>query len=131
MKKVVFFLAIAIFTAMTTFANDGETFNVQIGEQKTTRTGKIVVKFIEVMDDSRCPPNVNCVWAGNARVKISVKRGKKAAKTLELNSNLQPNLITYEGYDIKFGDLRLRPGEEMKVRVLPKTLTLIISKHKK
>jgi len=131
MKKFIIITAITLFTAMATLAKDPETFSVQIGEQKVTTTGKITVKFIEVLEDSRCPPHVTCVWAGNAKIKISVKKGRKAAKTFELNSTLDPKTIVFEGYDICFVDLRLMPGEQVKVRAFPKTVTLAISKHKK
>ncbi|MBK8302411.1 MAG: hypothetical protein WBC19_12780 [Pyrinomonadaceae bacterium] len=131
MKKLFIITAITLLTAMATLAKDPETFSVQIGEQKVTTTGKITVKFIEVLEDSRCPPHVTCIWAGNAKIKISVKKGRKAAKTFELNSGLDPKTIVFEGYDITFVDLRMIPGEEVKVRAFPKTVTLAISKHKK
>ena len=131
MKKFIIITAITLFTAMATLAKDPETFSVRIGEQKVTKAGKITVKFIEVLEDSRCPVNVNCVWAGNAKIKISLKKGRKAAKTCELNSGLGLTTIVFEGYDITFVDLRLKPGEEVKEREFPKTVTLAISKHKK
>lgn len=131
MKRIIIITAITIFTAMTAMAKDPETFSVAIGEQKVTTTGKITVKFIEVLEDSRCPPHVTCIWAGNAKVKMSVKKGRKAAKTFELNSTLDPKTIVFEGYDITFVDLRMIPGEEVKVRAFPKTLTLAIKKHVK
>ncbi|HRI03918.1 MAG TPA: hypothetical protein PLL77_09260 [Pyrinomonadaceae bacterium] len=131
MKKFIIITLITLLMAMATLANDPETFSVELCEQKVTTTGKITVKFLEVLEDSRCPPHVTCVWAGNAKIKISVKKGRKAAKTFELNSTLDPKTIVFEGYDITFVDLRMIPGEQVKVREFPKTVTLAISKHKK
>lgn len=34
------------------------------------------LKFIEVLEDSRCPKGVNCVWAGRVRIKISYLNNK-------------------------------------------------------
>lgn len=42
------------------------------------RTGELLVfgdksvKFEEVISDSRCPKEVTCVWAGEAKVKVAV-----------------------------------------------------------
>ncbi len=131
MKKFIIITLITLLMAMATLAKDPETFSVELCEQKVTTTGKITVKFLEVLEDSRCPPHVTCVWAGNAKIKISVKKGRKAAKTFELNSTLDPKTIVFEGYDITFVDLRMIPGEQVKVREFPKTVTLTIAKHKK
>lgn len=30
------------------------------------------VKFIKVLEDSRCPKNTNCIWAGRAKVLVEV-----------------------------------------------------------
>jgi hypothetical protein len=32
----------------------------------------VSIKFVEVMEDSRCPKNVDCIWAGRAIAKIEV-----------------------------------------------------------
>jgi len=130
MKKFIIITLITLLMAMATLAKEPETFSVELCEQKVTTTGKITVKFLEVLEDSRCPPHVTCVWAGNAKIKISVKKGRKAAKTFELNSTLDPKTIVFEGYDITFVDLRMIHGEQVKVHEFPKTVTLAISKHK-
>ncbi len=131
MRKFIIITAIMLFTVMATLAKDPETISVPIGEQKVTTKGKITVKFIEVLEDSRCPPNVNCIWAGNARVKISLKSGKKAAKTFELNSTLEPRVVVFDCYEISFGGLTPHPGEESEGASLPRTLTVLIANYKK
>lgn len=131
MKKFIIITTITLLTAMATLAKDPETFNVRIGQHKATTAGKITVKFIEVLEDSRCPPNVTCIWAGNAKVKISVRKGRKAAKTFELNSGLDPKTLVFEGYDISFVDLSKIPNDDSKLQLVYNTLTLSVSKHKK
>lgn len=131
MKKFIIITAITLLTAMSTLAKTPETFSVELCKQKVTTIGKITVKFLEVVEDSRCPPNVTCIWAGNAKVKISVNKGRKAAMTFELNSGLDPKTIVFEGYDITFVDLSKIPRDESKAQLVYNTLTLSISKHKK
>lgn len=41
---------------------------------------------LEVLEDSRCPMNARCVWAGQVRLKVRVHLGKRD-ETAELVSN--------------------------------------------
>jgi len=43
------------------------------------------VRFYAVLGDSRCPPNVQCIWAGNARIAIEVAQQGSSSR-LELNT---------------------------------------------
>ncbi len=47
------------------------------------------VKLKRVYDDSRCPENVTCIWAGEVSIVIEVYKDKKLVeeKTLLLNTN--------------------------------------------
>ncbi|RMB56453.1 hypothetical protein EAX61_14555 [Dokdonia sinensis] len=39
----------------------------------------VVITFLEVLEDSRCPKGTTCIWAGQAKVKVLVKeKGQKA-----------------------------------------------------
>jgi hypothetical protein len=50
----------------------------------------------EVVEDSRCPANANCVWAGTVRVKVHATYGIFSKNTvLTLNEPL-----TYEGHSV-------------------------------
>jgi len=42
------------------------------------------IKFIEVLEDSRCPENTTCIWAGRARVLVEISEKEKESfqKTL-------------------------------------------------
>jgi hypothetical protein len=40
------------------------------GESATVE--EITVRFVRVVSDSRCPKDVNCVWEGDAHVRIDV-----------------------------------------------------------
>ena len=54
-------------------AQNENTLQVGIG-QETEFSGKSVtkVKFAEVLEDSRCPEGVDCLWAGNARIALEL-----------------------------------------------------------
>lgn len=44
-----------------------ETFRLLIGEEAVITDETIKIRFEEVIEDSRCPRSVECVWAGQAR----------------------------------------------------------------
>jgi hypothetical protein len=83
------------------------------GGEKTISGSGIKIKFLDVLDDSRCPTGQTCIWAGNAKIKISVYSGRRAS-TFELNSNLSPQVATIGGYEIKLSALEPRPGKHGK-----------------
>ena len=46
-----------------------------IGDQ--AKVADIEIRFVEVLEDSRCPKDVNCVWAGEAKVVIELYEDNK------------------------------------------------------
>jgi hypothetical protein len=46
------------------------TVTARLGE--TVRLGNVAVRPLAILEDSRCPLDVDCVWAGRVRVKVSV-----------------------------------------------------------
>ena len=45
------------------------------GESASDANGSIKITFIEVLEDSRCPADVMCIWAGQVNVLIEVAYG--------------------------------------------------------
>ena len=79
--------------------------NVEVGKQKKASRSKINVKFVSVIEDSRCPPDVQCIQAGNARIKVIVSKAGSDPKTFEMNTNLGEKGNIYNGYAIYLTDL--------------------------
>lgn len=46
---------------------------VRINENANLGDG-LIVRPLEVLEDSRCPQNARCVWAGRLRVRVAVER---------------------------------------------------------
>lgn len=42
------------------------------------------VKFVKVISDSRCPKNVTCVWAGEAKVLLEIYRNDELVDRKEI-----------------------------------------------
>ena len=70
----------------------------------------MVIKFVEVTGDSRCPKGEQCVWEGDATVRISVSRGAGPAETQDLHtSSREPGEQAGGGYRIRLMGLDPQP----------------------
>ena len=52
-----------------------EPFTLQIGQSAVLEEPAVVVTFTEVVHDSRCPVDVQCVWQGDAVVRLTLHVG--------------------------------------------------------
>lgn len=64
---------------------------IKIG-QSVDCGGGMAIRFDDVLQDSRCPEGVACVWAGNAKVSVTVTKTGKEPARVELNTNLEPRI---------------------------------------
>ena len=93
---------------MTAEAQTTQQISLPAGKQKTVTRDKLKIKFVSV-EDSRCPKDVDCIWAGNAKVTIKVTNRKGESQTFDLNSNLEPKSVKFEGYEITLGSVEPYP----------------------
>ena len=47
--------------------------------------------------DSRCRPDVTCVWAGSVRVRLAFSSNAGSGTTVELETNTEPRSTTFGG----------------------------------
>ena len=59
---------------------------------ETATVGGLRVRPIELLEDSRCPALVRCVWAGQVRVLVDVTRGDGAHQQRELTLGKPQNI---------------------------------------
>ena len=82
----------------------GEEFSLKIGESAVISGEDLEIMFLEVLEDSRCPKNVECVWAGRARSLVEVKTNDSTENVELTDPGLTdpPNQLTYHEYQIMF-----------------------------
>src|SRR5687767_15326538 len=91
-----------------------ETLRVTINKEKRFLKNKLFVRFVELVEDSRCPTDTNCVWAGNATIKIRVRaHGRSHDLTLDTNGRNQSAIA--EGYSIKLISLTPQPRSNIRI----------------
>ncbi len=62
----------------------GQPFEVGIGKSTAIPAQKLAVSFERVTEDSRCPKDVECFWAGQISVVVGLKKANKKLGTAKL-----------------------------------------------
>lgn len=65
-------------------------FTLKVGEAGIVEGQNRRIVFREVAGDSRCPRGAECIWAGNATVRLSVEDGENEPVVVELNTGIEP-----------------------------------------
>jgi hypothetical protein len=114
-------------------AHVGGEFRLKAGRTVTLDGGALRLRFASVPSDSRCPVDVDCVWAGNAEVMVeAVGRGGLGKKTLRLNTNAggeRAGEATYGRYTVKLLALSPQPRSGRKLAAREYTAALLVVKE--
>ena len=96
-------------------ARRADTLKVQVNHEKRFAKSKLSVKFVELVEDSRCPADVQCIWAGNAKIKIRVSTKGGRSHDLTLDTNGPNQTVSAEGYSIKLVGLTPVPRSNIRI----------------
>lgn len=89
---------------------------ITIGINKTAKipNSKINLEFKNIVEDSRCPIDVTCVWEGIAIVYVNVNSGKQTEDFQVATRDFQPKSanksFSFSGYRFTLTDLKPYPG---------------------
>lgn len=98
---------------------DRQEIKLGVGDRQEINT--IEITFLEVLEDSRCPKDVSCVWAGQAKIKVLIKeKGKPSVEKEFIFDASGKNVFIHKSETVIIEALRLSP--------YPKT-SLAISKR--
>jgi hypothetical protein len=92
-------------------------FSLGIGQTASIERENLFIKFKAVLEDSRCPVNVVCVWAGNGKVEFEILDIDGQNKTLTLNTEDEPSATTLKGHKLKL--ISLNPPRVDGVSISP------------
>ncbi|OBF39638.1 hypothetical protein A5724_08150 [Mycobacterium sp. ACS1612] len=71
-------------------------FQVSGGQEARNPAEKLRLTFTDLLEDSRCPTEVECFWTGQARIAISVQPEGGSATRVEFNTNPAPGQTVKE-----------------------------------
>ena len=88
-----------------------DTVLVRLGDDVRIVRAGLVISFDSVLSDSRCPRSVQCVWAGSARVRLTIGQDAGAAATHELESGRDPRFVRVGAYVVSLLDVEPQPEQ--------------------
>lgn len=114
----------------TQVARLGREFRLRAQQQVTLKGESLRIKFVGVKEDSRCPADVKCVWAGNAAVRIDVSIRGRGSKSLALNTTGNSPPLDYRGYKIRLVELSPYPRSNRKIAEGDYVVTLLVDRKR-
>jgi len=106
----------------------GQEFDLRINQESAIEGEGLAVVFESVLEDGRCPEGVDCIWSGNAKIRIRSSKQKHASAPIELNTDVGPKSSSYLDYEIKLVALKPRPKADRPVQPNEYKAALIITK---
>ena len=96
-------------TAIT--AEPGVSFALPIGQTAAVKGTDTRLTFSEVREDSRCPTDVTCIWAGDAKIRVVVSRNGAADETRIMSITPPNNEARTDNLRIRFVGLAPVPRQ--------------------
>ena len=108
-------LVLTLGTSAVSAQRTEETTRIQVNREKRLAKSRMNIRFVELVEDSRCPTDTNCVWAGNAKIKVRVsKNGRSEVIALDTNGPKQ-YATTQDGYSVKLVGLTPTPRSNVRI----------------
>jgi hypothetical protein len=102
----------------------GQDFSLRVGQSAIVAVAEFTVRFQAVLEDSRCPVNVDCVWAGNAKVALDVVDAQGRSMAITLNTELEPRAARVGAFELRLISLAPRPELDVPIPRGEYTMTL-------
>ena len=105
----------------------GEGFTLAIGESASIDGANLVLTFSRVVQDSRCPSDVQCVWAGNGQLELVARTGNNRT-TFILNTTSGAKEFTVNLHQIRLVALTPDPVSTQSIPPASYRAQLIVTK---
>jgi hypothetical protein len=103
-------------------------FKIKYGQELRVKGQNLKVKFASVLDDSRCATGATCVWAGDAKILISMREGNAEESRMGLHINGTQSR-KYQQYVIRLVALDPYPRTDVEIKPSDYVATLLIKKE--
>lgn len=106
--------------------HDNHTSELKINQTKSFDSGFIEVKFLSVIEDSRCPSDVTCIWEGRVTGKFSLNSNKES-QVIELSPNTNKRFV-WHSYVLQLDNISPYPSSAKKISPEEYTATITVDK---
>lgn len=113
-----------------TQANLDEPFALRFGQTASIEGEEIVIRFVDVTEDSRCPVNVTCVWEGQVTIALNISMNGKKPASYNLTGRAGHEELASAVIDrYSMSLLKVEPPKtEDKIELADYIITLVLSK---
>ncbi len=109
-------------------ANLDSSFQLKIGQTGFIESENLKIKFLNVTEDSRCPSDGVCVWAGRAVIVVNVLMNGQYLGDFNLTE--YGNEVNFGSYSIKLLKIDPYPKNwERRISISDYTVNLIVSRY--
>lgn len=102
----------------------------QLGIQQQVIVDGLTIQFLGISEDSRCPADVQCVWAGQVSARFQVSSNTTPATEVLLSegagTDAQPT-TTVDGYQIQLDEVTPYPNSQNPIEPDGYTVTLTVT----
>jgi hypothetical protein len=84
-------------------------FILRAGSGVIVKEAKLKLTFVALVEDSRCPEGVDCIWAGNGKISLTVRKGRQKSVSFDLNTTTEPKSFIFQCYEITLVNLAPYP----------------------
>ena len=97
----------------------GQEFKIARGQELAIKGQDLKVKFSAMLNDSRCPRGANCIWSGDAIIRVDAKMPNAKDLPIELHTaEDRDQAEAFQQYIIKLVALDPYPQANEKNRVI-------------
>ncbi len=91
----------------------------QLGFNQTVTIDRLQIKFANVIQDSRCPSDVTCIWQGQAKIIVNIKTNSQDLGNFTLISGNDNKLTvqTFDHYYIQLMNIDPYPVSTKKIQL--------------
>ncbi len=107
---------------------------MKLGEKYVNTKIATVIEFTEVVEDSRCPKNTNCFWAGQIKVKFTVVYESKVEKDFVLtlrDDRPRESKALVNGYVFEMHTADPYPEAEKKIEPEDYVVSIVVKEAEK
>lgn len=113
---------------LTAQAQRDQTLSVRVNRQKSLGRNNLTIKFVSLVEDSRCAEGTRCVWAGNARIQVRITDARGRSQIFEMNTGTGAQGASFGGYAVNLTSLEPRPRVNARINRNAYTATFSVSR---
>lgn len=98
------------------------------GQEFSLNDNELIIRFLEIVNDSRCPTDVQCIWAGEVSVKVEIEYQGQTKSMIMTQSGSNESDTQILNFKISF-DIQPYPIDEKQLKPDEYRLSLIVTQN--